>query len=64
MLHISVGYSGRNCDVNGFCQVNKCLNGGTCFSILAGQTHCVCAKDFTGEVCENSKPFISTSSSF
>ncbi|XP_071138695.1 uncharacterized protein [Mytilus edulis] len=47
------GFIGKNCDKNGTCHSNPCLNGGTCrINYLDSDHTCFCSPGFTGHICE------------
>ena len=48
------GYGGAHCeeDLNHFCMLNTCENGGMCEEGPGESTHCVCTLGFTGDNCE------------
>ena len=54
----SEGFSGTRCDIDlPFCDVDACLNGGTCNEGFGRMTTCDCAAGFTGSNCSSDLNF-------
>ena len=56
------GFNGTSCDVDlSFCDVDTCLNGGTCHEGFRTLTTCECAAGFTGPNCDADLNFCTNS---
>ena len=54
----SEGFTGTRCDIDlPFCDVDACLNGGTCNEGFGRMTTCDCAPGFTGSNCSSDLNF-------
>ncbi|XP_058854966.1 lactadherin-like isoform X1 [Acipenser ruthenus] len=50
------GYNGVHCQNRGFCEVNHCMNGGTCVTEVGDAPFvCICAEGFTGDKCNTTE---------